>query len=78
MPNSEHTHPTATSDIVVICLLIPPTPAHLLHYPALLYGTLGMLTNPTHPQKDSINNPNLPQHHSNTLFWEVGGNTQNG
>ena len=25
MPDSEHTHPTATSDIVVICLLVSPT-----------------------------------------------------
>jgi hypothetical protein len=43
--NSERNHPTATSGIVVIYLLMPPTPANtpaLLHAPALPSGTLGI------------------------------------
>ena len=69
-PNSERTHPTATSGIVYIYLLVPPTPPHPLHYPALLSGTLGILTNPTcHPRKDPITNPNQPWHNSNSLFF---------
>ena len=64
MPDSEHTHPTATSDIVVICLLVPLPPAQHPHpttHPTLPSGTLGISnTLPTHP-KDPICHPNEPR-----------------
>jgi hypothetical protein len=78
-PNSERNHPPATSGIVVIYLLVPPTPAHtpaLLHTPALSSGTLGISnTLPAHP-KDAIchpNEPRLPGIHPGLLCFLGGG-----
>jgi len=77
-PNSERTHPPATSGIVVIYLLVPPTPCStptLLHTPALPSGTLSISnTLPAHP-KDPICHPNEPRlsgiHHGLLCF--LGG-----
>ena len=61
-PNSERTHPPATSGIVVIYLLVPLlyTPT-LLHTPTLTSGTFGISTTlPTHA-KNPICHPNEPR-----------------
>jgi len=45
----------------------------LLHYPALLYGTLSIpIDLPAYP-KDPITNSNQPWHQGNTLFFLGGG-----
>ena len=62
-PNSECTHPPATSGIVVIYLLVPPTPCSTpppYYTPALTSGTFGISTTlPTHA-KNPICHPNKP------------------
>jgi len=71
-PNSEHTHPPATSGIVVIYLLVPPTPCSTppLYYtpppshPApSAYPIPYLLTQKTLPahSKDPICHPNKPR-----------------
>ena len=78
-PNSERTHPPATSGIVYIYLLAPPTPAQhpcpIIH-PALPSGTLGISTTPPVDTKDPITNPNHPGSTAKVLFfgwWGIPG-----
>ena len=53
------------------CPQPPSNSPTLLYTPALPSGTLGISsTLPAHP-KDSITNPNQPQHHGNTLFYSL-------
>jgi hypothetical protein len=74
--NSERNHPPATSGIVYMYLLVPPTPAEQscpIIQPALPSGTLGISTTPPAEPKDPITNPNQPRHHGKSpFFWVVG------
>jgi hypothetical protein len=77
--NSERNPPPATSGIVVIYLLVSPTPAQkpaLLHTPALPSGTLGISnTLPAHPKYDIChpNEPRLPGIYPGLLCFLGGG-----
>jgi hypothetical protein len=77
--NSERNHPPATSGIVYMYLLVPPTPAQqprpilLLYTPALPSGSLGMSTTLPAHLKNPITNPNHHRHHGRmAFFWLVG------
>jgi len=84
-PNSKRTHPPATSGIVVIYLLVPPTPCSTpppyytpppYHTPALTSGTLGISnTLPAHSKDPDVilMSPGSPAYTLiYSVFWVVG------